>query len=86
MTERHEKPGVKRRRLSSQRWRKRFADEVCLTSTPHSTLYTTCYSALLGQEKSAASDEDPRSRSLTEPRHYCILFIFFAMHLIENCG
>ncbi|KAF9532956.1 hypothetical protein CPB83DRAFT_846669 [Crepidotus variabilis] len=28
MTERHEKPGVKRRRLSSERWRKRFANEV----------------------------------------------------------
>ncbi|KAF9564658.1 hypothetical protein CPC08DRAFT_734350 [Agrocybe pediades] len=28
LTERHEKKGVKRRRLSSERWRKRFADEV----------------------------------------------------------
>jgi len=26
---RHEKKGVKRRRLESQRWRRRFADEVC---------------------------------------------------------
>jgi hypothetical protein len=26
---RHEKKGVKRRRLRSQRWRRRFADEVC---------------------------------------------------------
>ena len=34
MTERHEKPGVKRRRLSSQRWRKRFADEVRGPVTP----------------------------------------------------
>lgn len=39
MTERHEKPGVKRRRLRSQRWRKRFADEVC---SLHSKLYATC--------------------------------------------
>lgn len=31
MEERHEKKGVKRRRLSSQRWRKRFADEVCFS-------------------------------------------------------
>ncbi|KAJ3480941.1 hypothetical protein NLI96_g8003 [Meripilus lineatus] len=28
MAERHEKKGVKRRRLSSQRWRRRFAHEV----------------------------------------------------------
>jgi ribosomal protein S21 len=32
MTERHEKKGVKRRRLSSERWRKRFADEVGVLS------------------------------------------------------
>ncbi|KAG6832396.1 hypothetical protein H0H92_002664 [Tricholoma furcatifolium] len=30
-TERHEKKGVKRRRLSSERWRKQFAHEVPLT-------------------------------------------------------
>ncbi|KNZ74248.1 hypothetical protein J132_07562 [Termitomyces sp. J132] len=28
LTERHEKKGVKRRRLSSERWRKQFAHEV----------------------------------------------------------
>ncbi|KDR81587.1 hypothetical protein GALMADRAFT_221455 [Galerina marginata CBS 339.88] len=28
LSERHEKKGVKRRRLSSERWRKRFANEV----------------------------------------------------------
>ncbi|PPQ79113.1 hypothetical protein CVT24_012788 [Panaeolus cyanescens] len=30
MTQRHEKKGVKRRRLSSQRWREQFANEVSL--------------------------------------------------------
>lgn len=29
---RHEKKGVKRRRLSSDRWRRRFADEVLISS------------------------------------------------------
>jgi ribosomal protein S21 len=29
MAERHEKKGPKRRRLSSERWRRRFAHEVC---------------------------------------------------------
>lgn len=29
LTERHEKKGYKRRRLASQRWRRRFAHEVC---------------------------------------------------------
>lgn len=29
---RHEKKGVKRRRLKSERWRRRFADEVCRSS------------------------------------------------------
>lgn len=28
LTERHEKKGVKRRRLKSERWRRRFANEV----------------------------------------------------------
>lgn len=28
LAERHEKKGVKRRRLSSERWRKQFANEV----------------------------------------------------------
>lgn len=28
LTERHEKKGYKRRRLSSERWRKQFANEV----------------------------------------------------------
>lgn len=28
LTERHEKKGAKRRRLSSERWRKQFANEV----------------------------------------------------------
>jgi small subunit ribosomal protein MRP21 len=30
LTERHEKKGVKRRRLRSERWRKQFANEVGL--------------------------------------------------------
>ena len=37
LTERHEKRGVKRRRLESERWRRRFANEVellCHTSCP----------------------------------------------------
>jgi small subunit ribosomal protein MRP21 len=29
MQERHEKKGYKRRRLASERWRRRFAHEVC---------------------------------------------------------
>lgn len=29
MAERHEKKGYKRRRLESERWRRRFAHEVC---------------------------------------------------------
>lgn len=29
LTQRHEKKGAKRRRLSSERWRTRFKDEVC---------------------------------------------------------
>ncbi|KAH7916063.1 hypothetical protein BJ138DRAFT_1109197 [Hygrophoropsis aurantiaca] len=32
MQERHEKKGVKRRRLSSERWRKQFANEVRTTT------------------------------------------------------
>ena len=34
---RHEKKGVKRRRLKSQRWRRHFADEVCLSSCRETT-------------------------------------------------
>jgi ribosomal protein S21 len=36
--ERHEKKGVKRRRLSSQRWRTKFAHEV--RSPEHGSCYT----------------------------------------------
>lgn len=32
LTERHEKKGVKRRRLQSERWRKHFANEVRLVT------------------------------------------------------
>ena len=32
LAERHEKKGAKRRRLASERWRRRFAHEVCLVS------------------------------------------------------
>lgn len=36
--ERHEKPGVKRRRLKSERWRRVFAHEVCLCFVLNATL------------------------------------------------
>lgn len=31
LAERHEKKGEKRRRLRSERWRRKFADEVCIS-------------------------------------------------------
>jgi small subunit ribosomal protein MRP21 len=31
LVERHEKKGEKRRRLRSERWRRKFADEVCVS-------------------------------------------------------
>jgi hypothetical protein len=34
---RHEKKGVKRRRLESERWRRRFSDHVC--SAPQQVVY-----------------------------------------------
>ena len=58
LTARHEKKGYKRRRLSSERWRRRFAHEVivspllCDVSDHHS----------LGTEKGATGKQDSRSR------------------------
>lgn len=40
---RHEKKGVKRRRLSSERWRRRFADEVHLFPFPGTQHYLTVF-------------------------------------------
>jgi len=52
MTERHEKKGVKRRRLSSERWRKRFADEVRLVVSIYSFIsLTACSTPISGAEK-----------------------------------
>lgn len=65
MEERHEKKGVKRRRLSSQRWRKRFADEVCFSSLSH-LLFAYPFGVPSGSQEGAAGQEDSRSRSLTD--------------------
>lgn len=40
-TQRHEKKGVKRRRLESERWRKRFAHEVCSFRLPFRARWLT---------------------------------------------
>lgn len=52
--ERHEKKGVKRRRLSSERWRRLFAHEV----GPFSSGSTLCSHTLPGAEKRSTGDKN----------------------------
>lgn len=65
---RHEKKGVKRRRLSSERWRRVFANEVFIVLTLHSYGYAH---PRAGAEESAAGQHYSSSWSLLRPRaHY----------------
>lgn len=55
LTERHEKKGVKRRRLSSERWRTFFANEVRSPSINSALILIL----LAGSQESAASERHP---------------------------
>lgn len=67
LARRHEKKGVKRRRLASDRWRRKFAHEVC--SVPPLVCQRT--EAALGEEEGAACEGDPCSWGM---RRGCIYY------------
>lgn len=68
---RHEKKGVKRRRLSSERWRRVFANEVFIFSP----LSYTCAHPRTGAEESAARQHYPSSWSLLNHRvHHSFVY------------
>ena len=60
LAERHEKKGEKRRRLSSERWRKRFAHEVSQISITESMSDPFT----IGPEKSPTCNQNSQSRSI----------------------
>ena len=62
---RHEKKGVKRRRLSSERWRRRFADHVCSASQQAIPWCSLLPSRSIGQAKGPARQRDPTTRRLS---------------------
>ena len=59
---RHEKKGYKRRRLSSERWRRRFAHEVIASSL----LYDVSDHHSLGTEKGAIGEQDSCPRRIDD--------------------
>ena len=54
--ERHEKKGVKRRRLRSERWKRKFADEVCSRRLGGTEITLTYLLPLSGEKKSKIGD------------------------------
>jgi len=64
LTERHEKKGVKRRRLLSERWRKQFANEVCSSGLRKVREYSLPWS---GTEEGRARAQDQAPWSLASP-------------------
>jgi len=66
---RHEKKGVKRRRLVSQRWRRRFATEVCPFFPIH---WQPRSDEPVGQEEDSISTIDPASWAMTFVSSMCI--------------
>lgn len=60
LTERHEKKGYKRRRLASERWRRRFAHEVC--SEPSSCVRNGCEKVMSQVRKKVQLVNEIRAR------------------------
>lgn len=65
LAQRHEKKGVKRRRLESERWRRQFAHEVRNFPDYLRGLPTTNSNSLIGTEQGPTYDENSQSGSLS---------------------
>lgn len=68
---RHEKKGVKRRRLVSERWRRRFADEVCYLAIIETKLLIH---KITDSEKDYVGASNSASRSLII-QHHAVFYI-----------
>lgn len=71
LAERHEKKGAKRRRLSSERWRKQFSHEASFTTVPNFNAFTML--DITGAEKGATRHQNSQPRSLKGVRSYLML-------------
>lgn len=60
---RHERAGAKRNRLTSERWRRRFAHEVRPFLIPDRTSH---HASILGEDEGEAGPGNPRSRRVTK--------------------
>lgn len=79
LAERHEKKGDKRRRLKSERWRRRFAYEVC----PVLLLLRLSHEmSLVGEEEGAASERDSCSWIIGPLSLQCIFFVLLLQHFL----
>jgi ribosomal protein S21 len=71
LSARHEKKGYKRRRLSSERWRRRFAHEVLARLSSYNVTYSDQH--FPGSEKGSTGEQDSCSRRIDIGYHSAVL-------------
>jgi len=74
---RHEKKGVKRRRLESQRWRRRFADHV--RSGSQETL-CQCLTSSIPEHRSGKRSSSSRRSDYEAPKHAYVHVALYPTH------
>jgi len=74
---RHEKKGVKRRRLESERWRRRFADHVRSVSQQ---VVVQCLTSPIPEHRSGKRFSSSKRSDDEAPKHACIHMVFYHTH------